>query len=33
MNGLSEVMAALRDHGALVRGLVIWDRDDPLVAG
>jgi Mrp family chromosome partitioning ATPase len=33
VNGLSEVMAALREHGALVRGLVIWDRDDPMAAG
>jgi Mrp family chromosome partitioning ATPase len=33
VNGLSEVMAALREHGAVVRGLVIWDREDPMVAG
>ena len=31
--GLAELMAALRAHGADVRGVVIWDRDDPLVGG
>jgi Mrp family chromosome partitioning ATPase len=30
--GLEELMAALRAHGAAVRGLVVWERDDPLVA-
>ncbi|HET7553101.1 MAG TPA: hypothetical protein VFK04_17545 [Gemmatimonadaceae bacterium] len=30
--GLEELMAALHAHGAVVRGLVIWERDDPLVA-
>ena len=25
-------LAALRWHGATVRGLVIWDRDDPMVS-
>jgi Mrp family chromosome partitioning ATPase len=30
--GLAELMSALRAHGAVVRGLVIWERDDPLVA-
>ena len=29
--GLAELMAALRAHGALVRGLVIWEHEDPLV--
>lgn len=31
--GLAALMAALRSHGAAVRGVVVWDRDDPLVAG
>jgi Mrp family chromosome partitioning ATPase len=29
--GLQELMAALRSHGAVVRGTVVWERDDPLV--
>jgi hypothetical protein len=29
--GLEELMSALRSHGAAMRGLVVWDRDDPLV--
>jgi hypothetical protein len=29
---LVQLMAALRWHGAPVRGLVIWDRDDPMVS-
>ena len=29
--GLEELMTVLRSHGAVVRGLVIWERDDPLV--
>ena len=33
VRGLAELMTALRAHGALVRGLVIWERDDPLVGG
>ena len=31
--GLGELMGALREHGASVRGLVVWEREDPLVAG
>ena len=31
--GLTELMTALRAHGAVIRGLVIWERDDPLVGG
>lgn len=31
--GLAELMTTLRSHGAAVRGVVVWDRDDPLVAG
>ena len=31
--GLGELMSALREHGAAVRGLVVWEREDPLVAG
>jgi len=30
--GLAELMTTLRAHGAVIRGLVIWERDDPLVA-
>ncbi len=29
--GLEELMSALSSHGAAMRGLVVWDRDDPLV--
>ncbi|HET7621602.1 MAG TPA: hypothetical protein VFK39_06850 [Gemmatimonadaceae bacterium] len=29
--GLEELMRALHSHGAVVRGLAIWERDDPLV--
>lgn len=29
--GLGQIMAALRAHGASVRGLVVWDRDYPTV--
>ena len=31
--GLDELMATLRTNGAAVRGLVVWEREDPLVAG
>jgi len=31
--GLAELMAALRTHGAVARGLVVWEREDPLVGG
>lgn len=33
VDGLAELMAALRAHGAVARGLVVWERDDPLVGG
>lgn len=33
VHGLAELTSALHAHGAALRGLVIWERDDPLVGG